>query len=51
MAMEMQHGHGYVAWTWRCSIDMEMQHGHGYAAWTWTWICSVDMDMDMNRIE
>ncbi len=51
----MQHGHGYAAWTYTCSMDIDMQyrHGHGHAAWTL--ICSigmimpVDMDMDMQN--
>ncbi len=43
--VDMQHGHGDAAGTWRCSMGMVMQYKHGDAAWTW--ICSVDMDMDM----
>jgi hypothetical protein len=38
MDMDMQHGHGYAALTWICSIGM-----HAYTALTW--ICSIDMGM------
>jgi hypothetical protein len=39
--MNMQHGHGLAAWTWKCSMATDIQDGHGHAAWTW--ICSMDM--------
>jgi hypothetical protein len=41
--IDLQHGHGHEACTWRCSMDMEMQHEHEHAAWTWT--CNIDMDL------
>jgi hypothetical protein len=39
----MHHGHGHVARTWKCSMDMDMQNGH--AAVQHRHPCSVDMDM------
>ncbi len=41
------HGHGHAAQTRTCSMNLDMQHEHGPAAWTETWICSMDMNMDM----
>jgi hypothetical protein len=34
--------HGHAAWTF-----MDMQHGQGHAAWAW--LCSMDVDMDMQH--
>jgi hypothetical protein len=31
-----------------CSMEMDTQIGHGLAAWTW--LCSMDMDLDMHHI-
>jgi hypothetical protein len=39
----MQHGHGYAAMMWTCSMDMGIQHGHGHPAWTES--CSMDRGM------
>jgi hypothetical protein len=42
VVLDMRHGHGQLD-----IQDVHMQHGHGDAAWTW--ICSVDMYMDMQH--
>jgi hypothetical protein len=43
MDMDMQHEHGYVAWTFTCTMDIGMKNGDWHSAWTWT--CTMDMGM------
>jgi hypothetical protein len=51
--IDMQHGDGQAAWTWKCNMYMDkdnsvdLEHDYGRASWEWS--CNMVRDMNTAR--